>query len=139
MMRHKRPDEKNALSILEAANREMKFILSLKPSEDSASTIIKNIYENFRMLGDALLVSQGIKSEDHILPLKELEKVKVETLRPINLVDSLRILRHNINYYGYKPSLMELEDALSIAKTCFDPLLKEVMKKVKANPHDRIK
>lgn len=132
MMRYKRPDEKNAMSILEAANREMKFTLSLKPSEDSASTIIKNIYENFRMLGDALLVSKGIKSEDHILPLKELEKVKVETLRPINLVDSLRILRHNINYYGYRPSLIEAEDAISIAKTCFDPLFKEIMKKVKS-------
>jgi uncharacterized protein (UPF0332 family) len=127
-MRYKRPDKKNALSILEAAKRDMKFTLSLKVSEVSASTIVRNIYESFRMLGDALLVSKGVESTDHIIPIQELMKIKVNTTRPIYLIDSLRNLRHNINYYGYQPNISEVDDAISIAKNCFTPLSEEVRK-----------
>lgn len=129
-MRYKRPDKKNALSIIGAAERDMKFTLSMKTTEDSGSTIVRNIYECFRMLGDALLLSEGIESEDHIAPIRELTKLKVETERPINLVDNLRRLRHNINYYGYKPKLDEVKDVISIAETTFQPLLKTVKKKL---------
>ena len=130
-MRYKRPDRKNALSIIKAAENDMIFTLSIKPTESSASTIVRNIYECFRMLGDALLVLEGIESEDHIAPIRELTKLKVNTLRPINLVDNLRRLRHNINYYGYKPNIAEVNDAISIAQTIFKPLLNIIKAKLK--------
>ncbi len=43
-MRHKRPDKKNALSILEASKRDMKFTLSMEISEESGSTIVREIF-----------------------------------------------------------------------------------------------
>lgn len=131
MNRYKRPDKKNALSILEAAKRDLNFTLSIKPTEESGSTIIRNIYESFRMLGDALLISKGVESQDHITPIKELLKIKVITSRPINLIDNLRRLRHNINYYGYKPNLNEVNDVILIAKSCFEPLFKAIIKEIK--------
>lgn len=130
-MRYKRPDNKNALSILEAAKREMKFTLTIEPNQDSSSTIVRNIYECFRMLGDSLLVMKGISSLDHVLPIQELMKLRLNTSRPINLIDSLRMLRHNINYYGYKPTMIEVQDAISIANACFDPIVLEISKKIK--------
>ncbi len=130
-MRYKRPDRKNALSIIDAAERDMKFTLSIEPSEESGPTIVRNIYECFRMIGDALLVSEGIESEDHIAPIKELTKIKVETDRPINLVDNLRRLRHNIDYYGYKPKLQEVKDVISIAESIFQPLLNSIRSRLK--------
>ena len=130
-MRYKRPDKKNALSIINAAEREMKFTLSLKLTEESGSTIIRNIYECFRMVGDAILVLKGISSKDHLAPINELTKLQLKASRPITLIDNLRRLRHNINYYGYKPSLHEVEDAISIAETIFQPLQKSVRDKLK--------
>jgi len=130
-MRYKRPDGKNALSIAEAAKRDMSFTLSIKPSDESSPTIVRNIYECFRMLGDALLVAKGIESEDHLAPISELLKLKVKTTRPIIIIDNLRRLRHNINYYGYKPTIMEAEDTISIAKSCFKPLQEEVMRLIR--------
>ena len=125
-MRYKKPDKKNALSILEAAERDMKFTLNLKATDLSSTTIIRNIYECFRMLGDALLVSKGIDSKDHLAPINELLKLNVRTKRPINLIENLRRLRHNINYYGYKPRLEETIDVISIAESIFYPLVKTV-------------
>lgn len=130
-MRYKRPDKKNALSIVGAAERDMKFTLSMKHTDEAGPTIVRNIYECFRMLGDALLVLKGFESEDHIIPMKELLKVKVETTRPLNLIDNLRRLRHNIDYYGYKPNIIEVKDAISIAETTFQPLLNVIKKKLK--------
>src|SRR3989344_2994334 len=121
-MRYKRPDKKNALSLVEASKREMDFALSLEINERSGSTIIRNIYESFRMLGDALLVNQGIESKDHVESINALLKLSVDTSRPINIINNLRILRHNINYYGYKPKPEEVMDVISIAKSCFLPL-----------------
>lgn len=128
--RFKHLDRKNALSILQAAEREMKYTLSLEITDESAFNIIRNISECFRMIGDASLVSKGIASQDHIEQIKELEKMPVKTERPIMLLDTLRKLRHNINYYGYIPSKTEAEDSISIAKICFYPLLEFIKKEI---------
>jgi len=131
--RQKHPDKKNAASILEAASQQMKYTLTLESNDFSAFNIIRNIYECFRMLGDALLITQGIESEDHLAPIHELMKIKVETPRSITLVDHLRRMRHNINYYGYTPKKEEADDAISLAKACFEPLLKAVKAEIENN------
>ncbi len=124
--RIKHPDKKNATSIINAAERELDYTLKLSINEDSAFNIIRNVYECFRMIGDARLISKGIVSQDHITQIKELEKIQVKTNRPIKLIDTLRKIRHNINYYGYIPSKIDAEDAISIANACFYPLLKVI-------------
>ncbi|MEK6847269.1 MAG: hypothetical protein AABY16_03825, partial [Nanoarchaeota archaeon] len=62
MNRIKHPDKKNALSIIQSAEKELKYTLTLPITEESAFNIIRNIYECFRMLGDAKLISKGIVS-----------------------------------------------------------------------------
>ena len=132
MKRYKVPDKKNALSLINAAEIEVNFAISLERSEKSASTIVRNIYEGFRMLGDAILINEGISSEDHLLPINALIKLDVKTKRPLKLIDGLRKLRHNINYNGYSPSLDEMNDVISIAESCFSPLLEKVKNMVEA-------
>ena len=78
-MRYKRVDNKNALSIIESAKKTMDYTLTLDVNEMSAVTISRNIYECFRMLVDAILVNKGISSEDHLLPIKEVSKLKIDT------------------------------------------------------------
>lgn len=131
-LRVKHHDKKNALSIINSAEREMQFTLKQVVTEESAFNIIRNIYECLRMLGDARLISKGIVSKDHIEQIKELENIQVKTDRPIKLIDSLRKLRHNINYYGYNPTKAEAEDATSIAHACFYPLLNIIKKELGA-------
>ncbi|MFT4312634.1 MAG: hypothetical protein ACMXYF_05395 [Candidatus Woesearchaeota archaeon] len=126
MTRIKKPDFKNAQSILEAAHKKMKFTLSLKLTQDSASTIASNIYECFRMLGDVIFVRMGIHQTNHIEVIDELIKLDVQTKRPLQTIKNLRMLRHNINYYGYEPAISEVSDAIDIANACFKPLYKKL-------------
>ena len=127
-MRYKRPDTKNAASILEAAEKKMNFTLSLELNEESAATIASNIYECFRMLGDAIFVKMGIVETNHKEVIEEITKLDITTKRPLQAIQHLRQLRHNINYYGYEPALEEVEDIIDIAKACFQPALEEIKK-----------
>ncbi len=130
-MRYKVPDRKNALSIIESAKKTMDYTLTLKVDENSAVTITRNIYECFRALGDAILVSKGINSEDHVLPIREVSSLSIESTRPISLVENLRRLRHNINYYGYNPKIAEVSDTISLAKACFYKAYEKIKKGLK--------
>ncbi len=130
MIRYKVPDKKNALSMIEAAKNDLDYTLTLEPTDQSSTTIIRNIYESFRMLGEALLIAKGIKSEDHITPINNLIKLNVQTPKSINILDNLRKLRHGINYYGYRPTKAEAEDSIELAKTCFNILYEEVKKQI---------
>lgn len=123
---------KKARSLVEAAKKEMKFTLSLPITESSSSTIIRNIYESFRMLGEALLLPKKPKKDYHVECLNELFKLSVKTERPLRAIDTLRTLRHSINYDGYQPDKEEAKNAISIANTCFEPVLlkaKEILDK----------
>ena len=128
-MRQRVPDLKKAMSMLDAAEKDMRFILSLSVSLDSGQTIISRVYEDFRMLGDAFLLSQGkeaVGENHHEIMLEALFELPVKTERPLRALLSLKSLRHNINYRGYIPSLLEIEDAQSLAKVLFPILLKDL-------------
>lgn len=131
-MMQKKPDIKKSLSLIESSKRDINYTLSLKISEESANTIVRNIYESFRMLGEAILTARGIKSEDHVLPISELTSLKIQTKRPLNFLDNLRKLRRNINYYGYSATKEEAGDILNFAKSCFDDVLIEVKRKIES-------
>lgn len=126
IQRYKRPDKKNAASLVQSAKREMEYTLSLEVNENSTATIVRNVYGCFRSLGDALLILKGIETTDHIASIKELISLAVRTKRPLGILDNLRVLRHNINYYGYRPRIEETIEIIDFVKDCFDSILKEV-------------
>lgn len=130
-IRYKQPDHKDALSLVESAKKEMKFTLSMEINESSGATIGRNIYECFRMLGDALLTSRGKIIQDHAEQVKSLIELNVKTNRPLGALDNLRILRHSINYYGYRPNIEEVKDAINLAKSFFEPICAEVLRQIK--------
>lgn len=129
--RVKYPDRKNAISIFEASLKQMNYTLTLPSNDDSAFNIIRNVYECFRMLGDALLASQGKISKDHLEQIQILEKLNVKIERPIQIVDNLRRMRHNINYYGFSPKKADADDVISFAKLTFFKLSEAVGKLIK--------
>ena len=128
MNRIKTPDMKKANSLVDSSIEDMKYTLTLGINEKSSNTIVRNIYECFRMLGEALLSKKGIESTDHITPINEIISLQVKTKRPLNILDNLRRLRRNVNYYGYKSTKEDAKHAVDFAKECFYILFKEVKK-----------
>ena len=129
-MRIRTPDVKRAQGLVSGARADMTFTRTLPVTEHAGSTIVRNVYECFRMLGEALLRVRGLEPEGHIEPIQELLKLTVTTRRPVRSVEHLRKLRHDINYNGYRASAYEVKDALDIADACFDAVADAVEKEV---------
>ena len=123
---NKLPDKERAKSLIQNSIKDIKYTLTLNISEESANTIVRNIYESFRMLGEAILLKKGIRPIDHINSINELLKLELKTLKSLNILENLRKLRHNINYYGYKANIYDAKESVSFAKNCFNELLKKI-------------
>jgi len=129
--RIKHSDKKSADSIVEASIKQMDYTLKLESNDESAFNVIRNVYECFRMLGDALLVSKGLTSSDHIEQINAIENLNLQTNRPIRLIDNLRRMRHNINYYGFSPKKNDSDDAISFSKSCFNQVVKAIKEEIR--------
>lgn len=125
-MREKIPDKQEALNMIESSKKDLEFTLSLNATEASANTIIRNVYECFRMLGEALLIKKGLIVSDHIAMINELTELKLETPTSLNNLNNLRKIRHNINYYSYRASSEEAQIILDFARKNFPLVFKEV-------------
>lgn len=104
----------------------MRYTRKLGIDEESAATIAGNVYECFRMLGDALLVARGISFTDHASSIDALTRLDVRGARSPRVLVDLKTLRHAINYYGYEPSIEQVEDVLAIADALFDPIAERI-------------
>jgi len=129
-MRIKSPDKNSALSLLSAAENQMKYTQTIVSTDSSAFTIIRNIYECFQMIGKAVLISEGKISEDHIESLKAIESLNVKLNRPLQIIDNLRKARHGINYYGYVPKKQEADDAIQFVNDVFEKILLAARNKI---------
>ena len=127
--RFKQPDKKSAVSMVESAMRDMEFTLTLPVSEASGSTVVRNIYECFRMLGEALLIAKGEIVKGHEPHIKAfLSFPGVPTSRPPQSIENIQNLRNSINYYGYHPQVIEVEEAVKFAEACFTPYAQAIRK-----------
>ncbi len=130
-MRQRIPDKEKAKSLIASAKKDYEYTLTLEVNDNSANTIIRNMYESFRMLGEALLTLKGIEFTDHIECIKELISMDIKTKRPVQILDYLRKTRHSINYYGYLANKEEAEEITSIAKDFFLEFYKEIERRVR--------
>lgn len=126
-----RKDLPYARSLVAAARIDMTYLSSLAVTDDSVITVVRGVYENFRMLGKALLVARGtVVIDDHKESIAALLVLDVSLKRPLGSLDSLRILRHAVNYRGFVPSVAQALDALELARDCFDDLATNVEKEI---------
>jgi uncharacterized protein (UPF0332 family) len=130
-MRQRVPDIGKAKSLIASAKKDYEFTLTLKVNDNSANTIIRNIYECFRMLGEAILTTKGIDFTDHIECINELINIDIKSERPSQILDYLRKTRHRINYDGYIAKKEEAEEIISIGKDFFIKLYNEIEKGLK--------
>jgi uncharacterized protein (UPF0332 family) len=125
------PDKRKAEGFVLMAKSDLNIALQLSKFPGSENLIIRNIYECFRMLGEAILFSKGMKSSDHVLPINEVISFAEKQGINMKILDSLRRLRHNINYYAYAATKKEAEEVVKVAKENFNFLADKFLENLK--------
>ena len=131
MIRRTTPDKDKAKSMIFAAELDMAFVSSLPITTESAQSIIRGIYEDFRILGDALLTVKGFKAsgiDHHTQMIDALIKLNVKTTRPLLLLNDLKRTRHQINYNGYVPTENDVKYVIELKEAFWKDILGEVKK-----------
>lgn len=135
MIRKRFPDKPKARSMIAAAELDMEFIDSLPITTKASQSIVRSIYENFRILGDALLTAKGFETsgtDHHTQMMEALIKLDIKTTRPLLLLNDLKRIRHQINYNGYVPTENEVKYVLEIKETFWKPILAEVKRQIES-------
>lgn len=133
MIRNRSPDFAKANSMLTAVVEDMTFLETIITSPKAKQTLIRGIYENFRLLGEALLTAKGLEAtgtDHHAEMIAALIHLNVKTTRPLETLHILRKLRHAINYEGYIPTAQDVADTLSIKNDLWQPLLTDVKRTI---------
>lgn len=133
MIRRKTPDKAKARSMLAAAVLDMEFIASLQITTKATQSIARGIYENFRILGDALLTAKGFETagtDHHTQMIEALVKLNIKTPRPLLLLNELKRIRHKINYQGYIPTENDVKYVIDIKEALWNLVLDEVRKQI---------
>jgi len=133
VIRRLKPDKAMARSMISAARDQMEVLDSLQLTSKAGPIIVREIYEQFRMLGDALLTAKGVSKgiDQHKSMIQALMGINTEASRSLLVLDTLRILRHKINYEGYVPTPDQVRNVVDIKKTFWKTLLKKVEEEVK--------
>lgn len=135
MINPRTPDKAKAKSMIFAAELDMEFISCLPATTKSAQSIIRGIYENFRILGDALLTAQGFKTagiDHHTQMIDALVRLDIKTARPLVLLKELKKIRHQINYNGYVPTENDTKYAIELKVAFWADVLSEVKKQIES-------
>lgn len=135
MIRKKLPDKAKARSMIAAAELDMEFIAGFPITTKASQSIVRGIYENFRILGDALLTAKGFKTsgvDHHTQMIEALIKLNINTPRPLLLLNDLKRMRHQINYNGYVPTENEIKYVLEIKEAFWEQILAEVKMQIES-------
>lgn len=93
------PDPEKVAALVEAALARRDFLKSILVNEKNASFIIEGYYEIIKELLVALLLQQGMRSQNHQCLFSFFAK-EYGYDAEVNLIQHLNHLRNRLDYYG---------------------------------------
>jgi hypothetical protein len=88
----------------------------IKLNEDSATLIFREIYESIRQLGDARWGLLGFEPCNHEASMEILKDFDIKDKVKLNSLDRFKKIRQDINYIGFRISVVQAEEILRILR-----------------------
>ena len=130
ILRKKQVDFDKFNSLINSAECTMKVVRSIKLSEESATLIFRETYESIRQLGEAKWDSLGYEPTNHEISLDILKELDISEKIKLNSLDRFKRIRHDINYRGFKASLVHANEILAFWNSCGEEILKNLKRKI---------
>ena len=101
IVKKRRKDSARAKSLIDEAEKRLKFYKAIPLKDDSANYIIENMYDVIRELIEAKLLLEGYKSYSHEAKVSYLKNLNF-TISEVKFLDDLRMIRNKTKYYGHR-------------------------------------
>lgn len=99
-------DKDKIESIIKTADKRLKFIEQVKSNPENISFIVENYYEIIKELLTALLLKQGLRSQNHQCLISYFYNQYSEYESEAHIISQMCFLRNRLEYYG---ELIEFE------------------------------
>ncbi|MBI2558891.1 hypothetical protein HYW20_06215 [Candidatus Woesearchaeota archaeon] len=126
LVRKATSDTELAKSLITESYKILKVIKELNPSDANATLLMRECYESFRQICEAIAVYKGYKIYSH----EAITAFIAEILNEKEIAESFdryRKIRNSINYYGTPISLAETQKALVEIPKFIDDLKKKYL------------
>jgi len=130
IIRNRQKDVEMIKSIIHSAEVNAKVTMAIKVSEDSATLIFREMYESIRQLGDAKWRLLGYEATNHEISLESLKEFDIKEKIKLNFLDRFKKIRHDLNYRGFRATIVQAEEILEFWEKCGEEILKILKKEV---------
>lgn len=126
-------DRERALSLKESAELNANIAKGIKLDENNSTLIFREIYESIMQLGDSLWWMEGCESLTHDGSMEILKDVEIKDKVKLNYLERFKKIRHDINYRGFKASLLQAKEILDF----WNIIAKEIIAFLKLKLEDK--
>ena len=116
-------DINRANSLIQVAKITANSVLEIPIKESNSILIFRELYEALRQIGDAKLWKMGYEAKQHEPSIKVLMDADIKNKPVLNNLDRFRIIRNDMNYRGFKPTLSQSQEILDFWKSYGKELL----------------
>lgn len=126
-------DKEKIKSMIESATTNMKVVKNVSLNDESAMLIFRETYESIRQLGDAKWWLLGYEPKNHDVSLEVLKESDIKEKVKLNYLGRFKLIRHDINYRGFKASVAQATEILDFWNSCADEIIALLLKELKTS------
>lgn len=130
ILRNRQLDKEKIKSMISSAEINAKVTKDIKLNEDTATLVFREIYESIRQLGDANWWISGYEPSNHEISMEVLKELDIKEKIKLNSLDRFKKIRHDINYRGFRATVMQAEEIIEFWDKCGEEILKNLKNEV---------
>jgi len=124
IIRNRQRDIEKVRSMIDSAEINSKVTRAINLNEDTATLIFREIYESIRQLGDAKWWLLGYEPSNHEISMEALKDFNIKDKVKLNSLDRFKKTRHDVNYRGFRATIMQAEEILEFWAKCGEEIVK---------------
>ena len=130
IIRSRQKDIEKIKSMINSAEINAKVTKAIKLNEQTATLIFREIYESVRQLGDAKWGLLGFEPNNHEISMEVLEDFDIKDKLKLNSLDRFKKIRHDINYRGFRATILQAEEILDFWNKCGEEIISILRKEI---------
>ena len=127
-IRVRQPDKERVKSIVESAKINAKIAKTVNLNEDSATVVVREIYESVRQLGDAKWWALGYEPRNHEICMEILKESNIKEKLLLNHLSRFKRMRNDANYRGFKITVAQAREIINFWDKCSNGIIEESLK-----------
>ena len=130
ILRPRQKDAEKIKSMILSAEINARVANNIPLNEDTATLVFRELYESIRQLGDAKWWLQGYEPANHEISLESLKELDIKEKIKLNSLDRFKKTRHDINYRGFRATIVQGQEILDFWNNCGEEILRLLKKEL---------